>query len=397
MTDTTPTWPFERTCPFAPPPKFAELRESQSVGQVRLWDGSKVWLATRYEDIRAILTDLRASSDTSLPGYPQSSRAAMMAKSSQRSFIRMDPPTHDAHRAMVARDFAVKRIRSFAPFIEDLVDDLLDAMAKEPPPVDLVQSLAQPVPAYVTCRLMDLPTSDSSYLQERIAKWVSLDTPPEVGEQANQDALAYFGALIEERMVKPGEDMISRLISDQVIPGHLTKHELQHMLYTLLIGGYDTTANMISLSTITLLQHPDQLSELKADASLWARAIEELLRYHSVTHLAVFRLALADMQIGPVPVRAGEGLIASVMAANHDPGKFPDPDSLDIHRDARAHLAFGYGIHQCIGQSLARLELSIVLPKLFARFPTLALPENDSEIRIRNALVYGIESLPLRW
>jgi cytochrome P450 len=397
LTDTTPLWPFERTCPFEPPPKFQELRETDPVAQVRLWDGSKVWLATRYDDVRAIFANPHASSDTSRPGYPQSSQAAVVAKSSQRSFIRMDPPVHDDHRAMVARYFAVKRIRGLAPFIEELADELLDRMAGATPPVDLVQAFAQVIPAHVTCRIMGLPTSDSSYLQERIGKWISLETPPEVGEQANRDALAYFGELIDRRIADPGEDMVSQLVSDELVPGRLTKSELQHMLYTLLIGGYDTTANMISLSTITLLQHPGQLAELRADASLWPQAIEELLRYHSVTHLAVFRLALADLQVGDVPVHAGEGLIASVMAANHDPEKFPDPGSFDIHRDARAHVAFGYGIHQCIGQSLARLELSIVLPRLFAQFPTLALPESGSEIRVRNALVYGIERLPVRW
>jgi cytochrome P450 len=397
MTDTTPTWPFDRTCPFEPPPKFRELRENEPVAQVRLWDGSKVWLATRYDDVRGIFANPHASSDTSRPGYPQSSQAAVVAKSGQRSFIRMDPPTHDDHRAMVARDFAVKRVRGFAPFVEELADDLLDRMAQAGPPTDLVDSLAQVVPAHVTCRLMGLPVSDSAYLQERIGKWISLETPPEVGEQANRDALAYFGELIDSRIADPGEDMVSRLVRDRLVPGHLAKSELQHMLYTLLIGGYDTTANMISLSTITLLQHPDQLDELKADASLWPQAIEELLRYHSVTHLAVFRLALADLEVAGVQVHAGEGLIASVMAANHDPEKFPDPDSFDIRRDARAHVAFGYGIHQCIGQSLARLELSIVLPRLFARFPTLALPESSSDILVRNALVYGIERLPVRW
>jgi cytochrome P450 len=398
---TVSKWPLERDEPLDPPPGYAELRATCPVSKVELWDGSEAWLATRYADIRALLSDLRLSSNTSQEGFPQSSETIARARGGQKSFARLDPPEHDQHRRMVSKDFLVARVNALRPYLEELVGGLLDDMEKQGPPLDLVPAFAQAVPAHVICRLLDLPEEDNEFFQDRVNTWMSLDSTPDVSAQAGADAVAYFARLVDEREAEVREgregDVISRLISDHLIPGELTKGQLTHILHLLLVGGFDTTANMIALGTLTFLDHPDQLAELKADPSLVPGAVEELLRYLTVAHHVAFRLATGDLEVGGLCVHAGEGVIAPLAAANRDPEVFEDPDSFDIHRDARSHVAFGYGLHQCLGQPLARLELKVVFERLFQRFPNLTLAVPRDELRFRNSMIYGVEALPVTW
>ncbi len=390
-----PSWPFERSCPLSPPPAFAELREREPVSQVTLWNGAPAWLATRYHDIRALLVDPLMSSDTSKEGFPQSSATVVAQRSGQKSLPRMDPPRHDEHRSMLAADFMIKQVRKLRPYLDDLLDRVFDEMAATEGPVDLVTALAQPIPANVITELLDLPREHSDFFLERVNTWMSLDSPPEVAQKAGADALAYFDTLIGERLESQGDDLVSRLIREQMNEGALSRPELQHMLHLLLIGGFDTTANMIALGTLLLLEHPDQLDQLKADPDLAATVVEELLRYLSVAHHVAFRLSTGDVEVGGKCIHAGEGVIAPILAANHDPEVFPEPEKFDIHRDARRHLAFGYGIHQCLGQPLARVELQAVFAKLFVRFPNLRLAVDKDALRFKNALIYGVEELPV--
>ena len=398
---TVSKWPFEREEPLDPPPGYSELRAKCPVSKVELWDGSEAWLATRYADIRTLLADPRLSSDTSKEGFPQSSETLARARGGQKSFARLDPPKHDQHRRMVAKDFLVAHVNDLRPYLEELVDGLLDEMEQHGPPVDLVPAFAQAVPAHVICRLLDLPDEDSEFFQDRVNTWMSLDSTPDASAQAGADALEYFARLVDEREVEVRNgregDIISRLISDHLIPGDLTKVELTHILHLLLVGGFDTTANMIALSTLTFFDHPDQLAEIRADPSLVPAAVEELLRYLTVAHHVAFRLAADDIELREHCIHAGEGVIAPLAAANRDPEVFDDPDVFDIHRDARSHVAFGYGLHQCLGQPLARVELKVVFERFFQRFPNLSLAVPREELRFRNSMIYGVESLPVTW
>jgi cytochrome P450 len=394
-TSERPSWPFERRCPLSPPPAFAELREKEPITEVTLWNGSSAWLATRYEDIRALLVDRRLSSDTSKEGFPQSSATVVAQRGGQKSLPRMDPPRHDEHRSMLAADFMIKQVRKLRPYLDELLDRVFDEMAATKGPVELVTALAQPIPANVITELLDLPREHSEFFLDRVNTWMSLDSTPEVAAKAGGDALEYFDQLIGDRMENPGDDLVSRLIRERMNTGALSRPELQHMLHLLLIGGFDTTANMISLGTLLLLENPDQLDQLKADPGLAPKVVEELLRYLSVAHHVAFRLSTEDVEIRGRCIHAGDGVIAPILAANHDPEVFPDPERFDIHRDARGHLAFGYGLHQCLGQPLARVELQAVFARLFVRFPNLRLAVNSDQLRFKNALIYGVEEMPV--
>jgi cytochrome P450 len=309
----------------------------------------------------------------------------------------MDSPKHDQHRMMLTADFMVRRVRELRPYLDELLDDVFVQMERTPQPADLMKTLAQPVPANVVTKLLDLPTADGAFFQDRISTWMSLDSSPETSRQAAADALDYFDTLIGERQKKLGDDLVSRLIRDHMLTGDLSRLELQHMLHLLLVGGFDTTANMIALGTLLLLEHPDQLAQLRGNPELVTGAVEELLRFLSVAHHVAFRQASADIEIGGKRIRENDGVIAPLMAANRDPEIFPDPDRFDIHRDARQHLAFGYGIHQCLGQGLARVELQAVFGRLFTRFPNLEVAVSIDQLRFKNALIYGVDELPVRW
>jgi cytochrome P450 len=394
-----PRWPFDRSpgCPLDLPPQIAQLREKCPISEVRLWDDSPALLLTRYDDVRSALRNPAISSDTGLDGFPQATRELLAMRASQRSFIRMDPPAHDAHRRMLVRDFTVARVATYKPFIEDVVSSLLDDMRRAGPPADIVTALAQRVPSAVICMLLDLPLDDAGFFRDQLTAWMSLESTPEESLAAATALRGYFDRVVDARAAALGDDIISRLIRDHLATGELTRDELLHMLHLLLTGGFDTTVGTIALGTIALLQHPGQVAELQADPGLVPNAVEEVLRYTSVTHHTAYRLARADIDINGHHVPAGAGVIAPVSVANRDPGRFPSPDTFDIHRDARTHVAFGFGLHQCLGQALARLELQVIYAQLFDRLPSLRLAAEAGTLQYTNAMVYGVAHVPVTW
>jgi cytochrome P450 len=305
----------------------------------------------------------------------------------------MDAPTHTEHRKMVSFDFLVPRVRAMRPRLEAMVEEMLDRLATLPQPLDLVQEFANQLPSRVIVELLDLPLEDSSFFQNRLETWHSMSSTPDESTQAKVDLTEYLAEFIAKRREEPGEDLLSRLVVGELETGNLNEEQLLQILHVLLVGGYETTANMIALGTIILLDNPNQLAELKAQPELWPNAVEELLRYLSVAHQATYRFTMTEVELPSTTLPAGEPVIAPVMSANRDPEVFDRPDELDVRRDARSHLAFGFGPHQCLGQALARAELQIVYRRLFEKYPDIQLATSMQEVPYKNSMVYGAESV----
>lgn len=394
-----PAFPMGRAsgCPFDPPPGVRAKQEEGPLTKVRLWDGSTPWLVTRYSDQRVLLADSRVSADISRPGYPSS--APIPPGGSTISFILMDDPEHARLRRMVTGPFAIKRVAALRPAVQKIVDDLIDDMLAGPKPVDLVEAFALPVPSLVICELLGVPYSDHDFFQANSKTIIKRDATPEQRSAAHGALAGYLDGLTGEKLASPGDDLLSRL-ADRVKIGELDRSEAARMGVLLLIAGHETTANMIALGTLALLENPDQLALLRDtdDPKLVASAVEELLRYLNITHNGRRRAVLEDIEIAGQVVRAGDGLIMANDIGNRDPDAFADPDRLDIERDARHHVAFGFGVHQCLGQSLARLELQIVYSTLYKRIPTLALASDVGQVPFKHdGSVYGVYELPVTW
>jgi cytochrome P450 len=395
---TVPEFPMARAagCPFDPPPALQAQQDEGRLVKVRLWDGSTPWLVTRYEDQRTLLLDPRVSADITSPGYP------LQAPSNGKnniSFILMDDPEHARLRRMVTAPFAVKRVDALRPGVQKIVDDLIDDMLAGGGPVDLVEAFALPVPSLVICQLLGVPYEDHDFFQENSKILIKRDAAMEDRMAAHGKLLGYLDNLMGEKMAHPGDDLLSGLVA-RVESGELSRPDVAQMGVLLLLAGHETTANMIALGTLALLENPDQFALLREteDPKLVASAVEELLRYLSIVHGGRRRAVLEDIEIAGQVIRAGEGVIMPNDIANRDPAAFPDPDRLDITRDARRHVAFGFGVHQCLGQPLARMELQVVYSTLYRRIPTLRLAADVDGLPFKHdGSVYGVYELPVTW
>ena len=397
------TYPMRRqaSCPFDPPPELARLRAEAPVTRVRIWDDSTPWLITDYADQRAVLADPRFSSDLSRDGFPCTTSAVKARRVNNPALITMDNPEHDRYRRMFTYDFMIKRVEALRPRIQSIVDGLIDDLVRQGPPADLLRALALPVPSLVICQLLGVPYTDHDYFQERTQLIVSRDVDVTQVVRATGELTEYLTGLLRAKDADPGDDLLSRLVVSQVRPGNITLKQAADTAILLLAAGHETTANMIGLGTLALLRNPEQLRIVRetGDPKVIAGTVEEMLRYLSIVHYGRRRVATEDVVIGGELIRAGEGVILAGDAANRDPSAFSgDPDQLDVRREARHHVAFGYGIHQCLGQSLARVELQVVYGTLFRRLPGLALAVPFEELPFRNDMViYGVHELPLTW
>jgi cytochrome P450 len=394
---TSPEYPMERAsgCPVDPPP---DLRALAPVSRVRLWDGSTPWLITRHADVRAILADPRVSADARRAGYPHVSAGGRARRTRAPSFIGMDDPDHARLRRMVTGTFAIRRVDALRPSIQRIVDEHIDALLAGPRPVDLVQAFALPVPSLVICHLLGVPYADHDFFQRRARVLVSRDATVERVRAAHDELTEYLEGVITDKLAEPGDDLLSRLAVEHVATGELSRREAALTAVLLLIAGHETTANMIGLGTLVLLEHPDQLAALREsdDPALIAGAVEELLRYLTIVHSGRRRVALQDIDIDGQTIHAGDGIVLAGDAANRDEDAFSDADRLDIHRDARGHLAFGFGIHACLGQPLARVELQIVYATLYRRIPGMRLAVPLEQIPFKHdSIVYGVYQLPV--
>ncbi|MFI6692980.1 cytochrome P450 [Streptomyces sp. NPDC050433] len=395
----TPAYSLTRpgTAPLDPPPLYSRLRDEKPITQVTIWDGRlSAWLVTRWEDARAVLGNPAFSSDQSHPGFP--GQHPDMPPLAHGFFANYDPPIHTTMRSTLTRDFIIKRISALRPGIARTTTRLLDEMTRSERPVDLVERFALPLPSLVICDLLGVPYEDHEYFQQRSRVFVDGNATGQQIGQAWEELNAYLVGLLSTKRRNPGVDVLTRL-TEHVDASTVTERDASDLAVFLLFAGHETTANMIALSTVALLRNPDQISQLLAGPTEAANAVEELLRFLSIVHGGLRRYALEDVTIGGVTISAGEGVIVPVHVANRDPESFTDPDNLDLGRaNARRHVAFGYGIHQCLGQPLARAELQIALPELFRRLPGLRLAGPFEDISFKeNTLVYGVNELPVVW
>src|SRR5258705_8482645 len=292
-----PEYPMPRSagCPFDPPPALRALQAQAPITKVRLWDGSTPWLVTRYADQRALLADPRISSDSRLPGFPHPSAGSRARfREQEPTFLNMDDPEHARLRRMATAPFTIKRVEALRPAIQRIVDDLIDQMLAGPTRVDLVQAFALPIPSLVICHLLAVPYTDHNLFQRTSKLLINWNTPPEVAQQAQDTLHDYLDRLITDKLTHPTDDLLSRLAVEQVSTGALTQRELAVMARLLLSAGHETTANMIALGTLALLQHPDQLAALRAttEPALISSTVEELLRYLTIVHTGRRRAAL---------------------------------------------------------------------------------------------------------
>ncbi|MCO8303474.1 MULTISPECIES: cytochrome P450 [Streptomyces] len=389
------SYPVPRTCPLDPAPVFGSLRENRRLHRVRLdFDGSEVWLVTRHSDARAVLSDERFSSDFSREGFP----ARMTVQPpGPGTFIRMDPPEHSRLRRAVVDEFKRKRVEALRPAVQTIVDDLIDSMLKSGSPADLVQCIALPLPTLVICELLGVPYADRHFFQECTGVIGDHSATPARRQVVRDELRAYIDRLVGRKTEHPEDDLLSRVAAERD-RDHLTHDEIVGIATLLMIAGFETIANQIGVGTLTLLRHPEQIRALRADPSLVPGVVEETLRHQTVIDYGLRRVAVQDVEIAGQTIRAGEGVVVVLASANRDEDAFPDPERLDPRREANEHLAFGHGLHQCVGQLLARLQLGVLWGTLFTRVPTLRTAVPLEEIPFRTDMfVHGVHALPVTW
>ncbi|WP_424217624.1 cytochrome P450 (plasmid) [Streptomyces sp. BI20] len=400
--DGVPAFPMRRACPFSPPAEYAEAREAEPVSRARLSvNGKPTWLVTRHDLYKKLLGDPRVSANLKLPGYPlQVPVPEEMLQAVPLTFLSMDPPDHSVQRRMLAPEFSVRRMRVLREMVQRIVDVHVDRLLAKGAegPVDLVSEFALPVPSLVICELLGVPYEDHARFEHWAWAIMNHDISDEDRGVAHYELDRYVDGLVTAKEAEPGDDMISRLVATNRETGAVEHADIVSMARLMLVTGHETTANMIALGVLALLEHPEELAALRAEPELMPRAVEELLRFFSISDAGTARVAMEDIELGGVVIRAGEGILPLNNAANHDPAVFPDPDRLDVRRESRSHVAFGYGVHQCLGQNLARLELDVVYTTLLRRIPGLRLAAPVEELRFKDdAMVYGLYELPVTW
>jgi len=383
---------------FDPAPELAELRDGAGVGKVTTPFGVDAWLVTRFADVRAVLGDWERFSNGGMERFRRGGLLGAtpeeIAERRAGNLLAFDPPDHTRLRRMLTPEFTVRRIRRLEPRIKEIVEEHLDAMERAGSPADLVQAFALPVPSLVICELLGVPYADRADFQRRSGRLLNVGLPMDERMAAQQESREYMRELVARARTAPGEDLIGMLIREH--GDDLATEELVGIANLLLLAGHETTSNMLSLGTLALLRHPEQLALLREDPELVDPAVEELLRWLSIVHSGTSKVTTAEVEIGGRTIPAGELVMCALPAANRDPELVADPDRLDITRGTGGHAAFGHGLHHCLGAPLARMEMRTAFPALFARFPGLRAVEDDARFRSFH-VVYGLTELPVAW
>lgn len=395
-----PEWTTERdpSDPLAPPPIYAEIQRSDTpIRRVRIWDGSEPWLVTKYEEYRQIASDQRFSADKARPGFPLKNAGY---QSKRRSFLQMDDPEHLPYRRLWSRHLSAARMEALRPEIQRIVDESIDAMLAKGGKADLVEDFAISVPALILGALFGISVADRERFLELASTMSSSHSTAEDTARAMRELTEYADELVAEREADPRDDLITRFLDEGVGGGVMTREELVGTVVGQVTAAHDTSTSLIVFGTLALLENPDQMAKMiehSDDPKFIANATEELLRYISPTQTGRRRLALEDIEVGGQLIRAGEGVIALDHQSSRDPDVFTDPDRLDLERkEARRHNAFGFGTHQCAGQSLARVEMQVVYSTLYRRMPNIALAVPKEELPYReDTIVYILDTMPI--
>jgi cytochrome P450 len=396
MTETVLNIPFDDAFRFDPSPTFAELRENRPVARVRTLAGAEVWLVTRYDDVRLVLADPRFSRAAVVK---QGAPRVALAKPMPNSLTTTDPPEHSRLRKLVSSTFAHRRIERTRPWVADLSAQLANDVAAAGDGADIRQLVALPLPIQVICQLLGVPYED----REQFREWTELGysmrmAEKDLVENAMTELTAYIEALVDRKLAnadKPAEDLLDELVRVREQGDRLSQEELIAFGVNLLVAGHETSANQISSCVATLLRRPENWARLVDDHSLVPSAVEELLRFNRFSEVGQLRVAVEDLELHGVRIKAGDGVMAALNSANRDPRAYDEPDELRLDRKDNKHLSFGFGPHFCLGAQLARIELQESLLALLRRFPEMSLAKPAEDLEWRRVLVSGLAELPV--
>jgi pentalenolactone synthase len=399
MTDLTdanvlPALPFAASTPLTVAPQLRTLQAERPITRVRTPTGDEAWLVTRYAEVKLLLGDSRLGRSHPDPERaPRISDSILFGGPVER--YETEHTDHAQMRALLTPFFSAKRMQALRPRVEALVDQFLDTLAAKAPPVDLHEALSFPLPVLVICELLGIPFEDREHFRTWSTAMADLHDRDRASE-ALYRLVAYMGELVARKRIHPEDDVLSGLCAAQ--DGHLPDAHIAFLGAMLLFAGHETTVVRIDVGTLLLLTNPHQRQAFVRAPELVTSAVEELLRLSDTGAGGLPRYAHADIDIGGVTIRAGEAVVLSLGAANHDERIFADPDRFDIGRASNAHLTFGYGPRFCIGAPLARIELQATFARLVPRFPTLRLAIPIGQVRVRSHLLTGgLAELPVTW
>lgn len=383
---------------FAQDPEalYRRLRTESPVCEVELTGGARGWLVTRYADVVALLKDPRVANDPmkALPHYSPD-RVRPYFSPALTSMLQQDAPEHTRLRKLVVQAFTSRAVQRMQPVIEAIADELLDDIDRRgtAAPVDLMANYAEPLPIRVIGELLGMPREYAQFFRAAVGPLVA-NTPDEVKTTAAQQIFGILNDLIEQKARQLGEDLLSALIGASIDGDVLTHDELVAMCFLLIAAGYETTVNLIGNGTLALLKNPAQLAKVRTDPGLIPNAVEEMLRFDGPVNIATLRFTTADINVDGVVIPAYEQVCISLLSANRDLARFPDADLFDIERNARGHVAFGPGVHSCVGAPLARMEGATAIGRLIDRYENLAL-DDAAALEYHNATLRGLKSLPV--
>jgi cytochrome P450 len=386
---------------------LGQLRKQGPVREVIWAHGAKVWLVTRYEEIRALVNDPRISKDgrrinelfalhSGMPVQEDETPSVGFDEDLSTHMLNSDPPRHTRLRALVSKAFTLRQVERLRPRVEEVADKLLDAMTGKSD-VELISAFAVRLPITIICDLFGIPESDREQFRLWGTKLVGAGQDPAEVADAGDKMVAYVSGLVDAKRANPDDDMISALVRVRDDDGdRLSQGELVSMIFFLAVAGHITTIYSLGNAVYNLLTHTSELAKLRADPSLMPAAVDELMRYDAAAQVGTFRFTTADIPVGDVIIPAGQLLLLGWSSANRDSTHFPDADRLDVNRHPMGSMSFGHGIHHCIGVPLAKMQIEIALTKLITRYPDLRLVVGRDQLRWEDsALLRGLVTLPV--